>query len=153
MIDFFAGDYRFLSNFFPCKVYFEDEHDARWYPSTEHAYQAAKSTNVGVRRMISTTEKAGVAKRLGRTITLRSDWEQVKLDVMYKVCKDKFTRYRSLATKLLSTGDEELIEGNDWGDKFWGRVGNTGENHLGKILMRIREELRRDNSVRAASRP
>jgi hypothetical protein len=89
-----------------------------------------------------------VVKRLGRKVTLRSDWEQVKLDIMADLLRQKFTRYPDLRDLLLATGDLEIIEGNTWDDRFYGAVWDEteqrwiGENHLGKILMRIREELR-----------
>ena len=83
-----------------------------------------------------------VAKRKGRKVTLRNDWEEVKFWVMLGVCSAKFTQNKDLAEQLLATGDEELIEGNTWGDRTWGMVNGTGKNWLGKILMQIREELR-----------
>lgn len=88
----------------------------------------------------------GQAKRLGRTITLRSDWETVKLEVMEQLVRQKF-QYQLLKEKLLETEDAILIEGNYWHDNFWGsctcaKCGNRGQNNLGKILMKIREELK-----------
>lgn len=82
------------------------------------------------------------AKKLGRSVSLRPDWEDIKIDIMYNICKAKFTQNETLKTKLLKTGDATLIEGNTWGDKIWGQVNGVGENNLGKILMRIREELK-----------
>ena len=81
------------------------------------------------------------AKRLGRRVELRPDWESVKYDVMYQVCKAKFTQNPNLLERLLATGDAELVEGNTWGDQVWGVCKGVGENHLGKTLMRIRAEL------------
>ena len=85
------------------------------------------------------------AKRLGRRVRLRSDWEQVKYDVMLDVVRAKFNQHPDLAQKLLATGDEELVEGNDWGDTYWGVCNGRGKNMLGKILMRVRAELRGEN--------
>lgn len=82
------------------------------------------------------------AKKLGRSVSLRPDWEDIKIDIMYNICKAKFTQNETLKTNLLKTGDATLIEGNTWGDKIWGQVNGVGENNLGKILMRIREELK-----------
>ena len=82
------------------------------------------------------------AKKLGRQIQLRSDWEQVKEDVMYEVCRAKFMQNPDLKARLLSTGTVQLVEGNNWNDKEWGVCNGEGKNKLGKILMRIREELR-----------
>ena len=82
------------------------------------------------------------AKAKGRNVILRSDWEQIKNKIMYEVCYAKFTQNPELKEKLLLTGDEELIEGNTWHDTYWGVCNRRGKNKLGKILMRIREELR-----------
>ena len=82
------------------------------------------------------------AKRLGRTVQLRGDWESVKEQIMYEICLAKFTQNKDLGRMLVDTGDAELIEGNTWNDKCWGVCDGEGENKLGKILMRVREEVR-----------
>lgn len=82
------------------------------------------------------------AKKKGRSVSLRPDWEEIKINVMYEICKAKFTQNENLKRSLLNTGNTELIEGNNWGDKIWGQVNGVGENNLGKILMKIREELK-----------
>lgn len=137
MIDRFSGDYRFLSNFWPVPVEFEGV----VYPSTEHAFQAAKTLDVAVRRDIAGTKKPGEAKQLGRALALRPDWEQVKLDVMEEVLRCKFAPGTALAEKLAATGAQDLIEGNTWDDCFWGICRGQGTNHLGRLLMKIRAEL------------
>ncbi len=82
----------------------------------------------------------GESKRLGRKVTLRPDWNDIRIDVMYEILKSKFSDLR-LRTLLLETGDQELVEVNEWGDRFWGQSPEgIGENHLGKLLMRIRDE-------------
>jgi ribA/ribD-fused uncharacterized protein len=137
MIDSFTGKYRFLSNFAPSKVdYFGDE-----YPTVEHAYQAAKTSDPQEREKVRLCKTPGEAKRMGRTITLRKDWEERKIEIMYMLCNHKFSD-PLFAAALLETGTEELVEGNNWGDKFWGKVNGEGENWLGKILMQIREEIK-----------
>lgn len=73
---------------------------------------------------------------------MRPDWEEVKYDVMYEIVKAKFIQNPDLKEKLLSTGDEYLVEGNHWGDRTWGQVNGVGKNWLGKILMKVREELK-----------
>ena len=83
-----------------------------------------------------------MAKRKGRHVQLRHDWEQIKFTVMYEIVKAKFTKNEDLKIKLLATKDEYLEEGNTWGDKIWGTVNGKGQNNLGKILMRVREELK-----------
>ena len=63
---------------------------------------------------------------------------------MYDICYAKFTQNEELKSRLLATGTHLLEEGNTWGDKIWGTVDGEGENHLGKILMRVRKELRNE---------
>jgi ribA/ribD-fused uncharacterized protein len=138
MISEFKGEYRFLSNFWPCQIYYE----GMVYQSVEHAYQAAKTTNVYVRRQIADMPKPSMAKRLGKTIPLRDDWENVKFHVMLSLVYYKFAFNKELREKLLATGTEELQEGNTWGDTFWGVCNGVGENKLGKILMLVRGALR-----------
>ena len=81
------------------------------------------------------------SKRLGRRVKLRDDWENVKNQYMYDICMSKFEQNSNLKDKLLKTGDVVLEEGNTWGDKVWGTVNGVGENRLGKILMKVRENL------------
>ena len=138
-IDRFRGEYEFLSNFYPSEIVL---HDLIVYPTVEHAFQAHKTFNTTTRKSIASAETPGDAKKLGRILVLRPDWEEVKLVIMEECLYDKFTRYNDLRDKLLATGDEELIEGNTWGDRFWGVCNGSGENHLGKLLMRLREKLR-----------
>lgn len=137
VIDEFRGPYRWLSNFEYCSV----EYEGLVYPSSEHAYQAAKSIHPEVRELVRRAATCREAKRLGNALELREDWEQVKLLVMRDVLRDKFTRNPHLKQKLLATGKAELIEGNSWGDTFWGVCRGQGQNHLGQLLMRLRDEL------------
>ncbi len=134
----FNKTYRFLSNFYPAVV----EYDGLEYSSTEHAYQAAKTTVPAERRRIRESSKPGDAKKLGKSVTLRPDWEQIKIGVMEDLVRQKFTKHRELKEKLLATGDAYIEETNSWGDCFWGICKGKGENHLGKILMKIRAELK-----------
>lgn len=135
----FAGAYRFLSNFYPVHIVLDDES----YASVEHAYQAAKTRDPEARAKIRRARSAGAAKHLGRRVPMRPDWEAVKIEVMKRLVRQKFRCDAELARALLATGDAELVEGNYWNDTFWGQcpVGN-GFNHLGKILMEVRAELR-----------
>lgn len=137
MIDSFMGEYRFLSNFQTCEVWL----DGKKYMTTEAAYQAAKTFDEAEREAIRLAEKPSKAKKLGMKVKLRPDWEQVKLRVMEDLLRQKFCN-APLRTQLLDTGEHELIEGNTWGDKFWGVCEGVGENNLGKLLMKIREEIR-----------
>jgi ribA/ribD-fused uncharacterized protein len=134
-IESFSGQYRFLSNFFPTPVFFEGLH----YPSVEHAFQAAKTLDNDLRIQVMSTSTAGEAKRIGRTLPIRSDWETIKIDIMLTLLREKFQN-SILRQALLATGNAELIEGNWWGDTFWGVCRGQGENHLGKLLMEVRNE-------------
>lgn len=139
MINEFKGDYRFLSNFYMTPVLFEGV----MYPSSEHAYMAAKTTDRETRAFIATLISPKDAKAYGRTITLRAGWEGMKQSVMQQILLDKFSRNAVLKTKLLATGNQELIEGNWWNDKIWGVClkTNQGQNLLGKTLMIVRDLL------------
>lgn len=138
-INRFKGKYDFLSNFFSCLV----EYDGELYPSVEHAFQAAKTFDQEERMYISLTETAKEARSVGRKMKgIREDWDEVRLGIMEELVRYKFSQYSNLKDKLLSTGDAQLIEGNTWKDTYWGVCKGVGENHLGLILMKVREELR-----------
>jgi hypothetical protein len=138
-IDSFQGEYRFLSNFYPATV----EYQGIIYPTAEHAYQSAKTLDMNERRRIAEIPFPAEAKLAGRALPLRADWGTVKFEVMTECVRDKFTRNPLLAEQLLATGNAYLEEGNTWGDQIWGVYQGKGENHLGLILMQIRDELRR----------
>jgi len=139
-INGFSGDFRWLSNFWQASVMYE----GAWYESTEAAYQAAKTLDLELRKQFQSGSgiTCGQAKRLGQKLDLRPDWEDIKQQVMYDVCMDKFSRHADLRELLLMTGDAYLEETNHWHDTYWGVCNGVGENHLGKILTRIREELK-----------
>ena len=143
MIDKFDGTkYRFLSNFYMAEI----EYEGIKYPSSEHAYQAAKSTDLEVRKRIATCCKTpNESKKAGRIVRLRANWDLLKRGIMLDIVRIKFKTHADLRQKLLETGDEELVEGNTWGDVFFGVCNGVGENHLGKILMQVREELRKED--------
>lgn len=133
----FTGQYSFLSNFYHAPYTFE----GRTYKTVEHGYQAAKATNAKDRAKIANADGPGAAKRLGRHIKLRPNWEKIKFDIMHMHVLAKFVQNADLAEKLLATNPQHLEEGNTWGDKIWGTVRGKGQNHLGKILMKVRKEL------------
>lgn len=133
----FKGRHRFLSNFWPAKVCL----NGVFYPTVEHAYQAAKFQNPSTRNRIRVASSPGQAKRIARKMPgLCDDWEQVKIAVMKGLLLEKFSE-GSLRRQLLATKDAELIEGNAWGDTFWGVCNGRGQNHLGRLLMEVRSEL------------
>lgn len=137
MINEFRGPYYFLSNFYEAPVTW----NSITYRNNEAAFQSAKTNNITVRETFATMNPS-TAKREGRRVTLRPDWEEVKYQVMYEICLAKFTQNRELRERLLTTGDEYLEEGNTWGDRIWGTVNGQGNNWLGKILMQVREEIK-----------
>jgi len=138
IIDNFRGPYRWLSNFEMVEVTMPD---GITYPSTEHAFQAHKILDLKARRNIAALPSPREAKKLGRHLKLREDWEEVKFDVMLTALRLKF-KYPHLREKLLATGRSQLVEGNTWGDRVWGVCDGEGENHLGRLLMQVRDELR-----------
>jgi ribA/ribD-fused uncharacterized protein len=141
----FFGPFRFLSNFWLCPVVYE----GITYRSSEEAYQAAKTLDPEMRRKIldipelDERKMGHRARQFGKQVTLRDDWEDVKFSVMLEILRDKFTRNGDHKESLLVTGDAYLEETNSWGDVYWGVCKGTGENNLGKILMQIRDELRK----------
>lgn len=138
MINRFEHPYGFLSNFYPVEVTYCNLK----FQSIEAAFQAAKATDITIMKHFVGL-KPNEAKYLGRRIKLREDWHIARLKIMESLLRQKFN-YPELAKLLIETGDEELIEGNYWHDTFWGIDLKTGkgENHLGKLLMKIREELK-----------
>ena len=141
--------YHFLSNFYPCEIQWGDEGFV--YPSSEHLYVAFKcgyfepnyAAEIYITELIKLS--AGGAKKLGSRKTInKEEWDNIKVDVMYKILKTKFTQNPKLKKKLLKTGDKHIQEGNWWGDTFWGVDLKTGkgENVLGKLLMIVRSELK-----------
>ena len=139
MICWFRGNYSFLSNFHTCEV----EYDGLKFQNSESAFQASKTLDLEERKKFQYMS-GGQAKKAGKAVKLRSDWEEVKIDIMYEVCSAKFRQNENLKKLLLDTGDEELIEGNYWHDYTWGVCKGKGHNALGKILMIIRDELREE---------
>ena len=141
MIHSFHGTFRFLSNFHPCKIVYEGVE----YPSVEHAYVASKTTDLAIRTTIQAVKTAGQVKRAGRKLQLRADWNGVRLPNMELFLRQKFST-PDLRELLLETLPEELVEGNHWHDNYFGscsceKCNNQGQNNLGKLLMKIRQEI------------
>lgn len=133
----FSGPYRWLSNFWPCRVTL----DGMEFSSVEAAYVASKTTDKSVREQIQQLDSPGKCKRFGKSLTLRGDWDSVRLPIMESLLRQKFTATNSLGRRLFATGSSEIIEGNTWGDTFWGVCDGSGENHLGRLLMIIRADI------------
>lgn len=142
----FFGPFRFLSNFWLCPVVYE----GNTYRSSEEAYQAAKTLELEERKrildipLLDERKMGQRARKFGKEVNLRPDWEEVKFSVMLDIIRDKFTRNADLREALLMTGDAYLEETNHWRDTYWGVCNGVGENNLGKILMQVRNELKND---------
>ena len=137
MIDKFDGIYAFLSNFYDAPV----EYLGITYRNSESAYQAQKCP---ARIHEFTDIPAAMAKKMGRKIEIRDDWEEVKDNIMFAIVYAKFSQNPDLKQKLIDTGKAPIIEGNTWGDTYWGQVDGKGKNMLGKILMIIRHEFQNE---------
>lgn len=143
MITEFKGEYRFFSNFYHSEI----ELNGRVFPTAEHAYVSEKSEEPTFKdRLAEPQLSPALAKKLGRDVPLRGDWEHVKIDVMLTVLTRKF-KQDFFKNKLLETGTQNIQEGNHHGDRFWGVDldvnPNVGENHLGRLLMFIRDGLQK----------
>lgn len=139
--------YRFLSNFYInsdksdlCKI------EKYNYMSVEHYYQAMKFNDPKIRKQIREAFSPFLAKKIAHKneALIRKDWDNIKLDIMEKGVRAKFMQNEYLKKKLLQTGNVCLEEGNTWNDLFWGKSLKTGkgQNHLGKILMKVRQEIK-----------
>jgi ribA/ribD-fused uncharacterized protein len=156
MITKFQGRWHFLSNFYPCII----EHKGIKYPSVEHYYVAMKVTEIQMfdgihytagdfRELIAKVKLPSDVKKIGQRVKIRKDWDEKKLQFMEWGVREKF-KDPKIAELMLLTGNDDIIEGNYWHDNFWGscicqKCGNNGENHLGKILMNIRDEIKQQN--------
>lgn len=148
---FTTPETRFLSNFYPYKnkqgEKYPDiiciEHDGLQFDCVETAYQASKTLDKDLKRRFTTmTPYEAKTYWNGKEAQIRPDWLAVRDDLMLKLCLQKFFYHPPLMRKLLATGDKELIEGNTWGDVYWGVCNGKGENRLGKILQKLRNKLR-----------
>lgn len=139
-IDSFQGEYRWLSNFWPIRIIAY----GRLFNSVEAAYQAGKTLDEKERDLISKMT-ASESKRFGKSVKLRSDWEEVKQNIMFELLCIKFSD-PFLKAKLLDTKGIELIEGNTWNDTYWGVCRGKGQNNLGKLLMKVRDIIERSIS-------
>ena len=147
----FRGDYAFLSNFYPAKLRYE----GIAYYNAEAAYQAQKCADTGQKIQFAKLY-ADEAKRVARGVSLREDWDGVKLEIMEQIIRAKFEQNPRLAQLLLDTGDMQLVEGNTWHDLYWGVDWKTGvgENHLGRLLMELRETFKAQGITdRSGQRP
>ena len=144
MIKEFKNQYFFLSNFYEYPIYY----NKLVFCNAEAAFQAQKVINEKDQYKFINLN-ASQARKLGKTVQLRKDWKEIKDNVMYEIVKRKFLTNKELQQKLLETKEEELVEGNWWHDTYWGVDSKTGigQNKLGKILMKVREEVKNNNAI------
>ena len=140
-IDNYRGAYWFLSNFSPSRILWR----GKYWATIEHAFQAAKTDDEDWQERIRTAKTPGEANGLGKICPRRANWDAERVGIMRELLTIKFTD-PSLRAKLLATGSRPLIEGNTWGDRFWGVCKGTGENMLGQLQMKISDEIRADES-------
>lgn len=133
----FRGEYAWLSNFYPVP------HLVYGYPTVEHYFQAMKTTDQEERHQIRIAGTPAQAKRLGRRVHLRPGWNAMRLEIMRVGLEAKFAPETELREWLLATGDRYLEETNTWNDTYWGFSNGRGLNHLGRLLMEIREKIQR----------
>lgn len=147
----FSGEYGFLSNFYPSIIRIPN---ASWeYPTVEHYFQANKTPrHSDAHRAIMEAKTPAEAKKLGRRLKIRQDWDEVKVGIMLAGLNYKFKGSERMAAKLLRTENAILIEGNTWGDRFWGQTlvsssdsykqgEGVGLNMLGVLLMHVRQSI------------
>jgi ribA/ribD-fused uncharacterized protein len=145
----FRGPNVFLSNFYPSPISlpeFANEHGLFWAieeaPTVEHAYQAYKAVRREDFDKILRAKKPAEAKKLGRQVEKIDGWDSFKEDIMLRLLQAKFSQHSRLRDRLVVTGDRMLIEGNGWGDRYWGVCNGRGKNRLGILLMQVRQEIR-----------
>lgn len=144
-IDYFTGMHFYLSNFYEHRIKY-----GGWeWKSTEHAYQAYKTINMNERIIVKNADTPGESKKFGRLVTIRPNWEDIKIGVMMGILRAKFSD-PTLSRYLCETGPLDLIEGNNWHDTYWGYCDGTckhgphtpvGGNMLGRCLKKVRKEL------------
>ena len=136
-----SSGYPFLSNFHPSTIYI----DGKPYATVEHAYQAHKTKDESTREIVRLAKGPAEAKKLGHSFPVRDDWDSVKIDLMRSFLKKKFEN-PFLRPLLAATDDDDLVYGNTWNDRFWGVCRGSGQNWLGKLLMEIREDIKKHDS-------
>jgi ribA/ribD-fused uncharacterized protein len=137
MIDSFTKEFRFLSNY----ARYEFVIDGKHYISNEHFFQASKCKKLEDHEKVRLSSFKEV-KKLGRSMELRDDWDEVKDSIMEEGLLAKFNQNLGAKALLLATGDQELIEGNWWNDTYWGVCRGVGKNKLGILLMKVRDDIR-----------
>ena len=134
----FRDEYYFLSNMYPAPVTVKLNGQVLTFKCSEAAFQACKCPAMADKFL---GIDGFAAKRLGKKVPLRADWDDVKLSAMGMIVKAKFAQNPELMTRLLNTGNTPLVEENTWNDTYWGVYNGKGQNHLGQTLMALRAGL------------
>lgn len=138
----FSGELKFLSNMYPCTIQMNVLGHSYTFGSAEAAFQAGKCLNPNQVALFTKVENGSAAKKLGRRVNMRADWDTYRLAWMKQVLLCKFTQNPELLRQLLDTYPLPLSETNTWNDTYWGICNGVGKNHLGRLLMQIRDEYR-----------
>ena len=140
MINQFRGDFYFLSNMYECDI----EFNKNKFKSIEHAYIYHKYDNIEIKKLALSDIDGKVLKIESKRFKKVKGWDDIKLKLMYELLKVKFNK-TPFKEMLISTNDCNIVEGNSWNDTFWGvditQTPNIGENHLGRLIMKVRDEL------------
>lgn len=143
----FEGEYRFLSNFAPSSIQIDTKNvGVLTFATGEHMFQALKykamvdeSKQLDYLESVNASDDPNWAKKRGRAVKIdTAKWDGIKIEMMRQTVWEKFKQHPDLRERLLATDSAMLVEGNTWGDKFWGRVDGQGYNLLGSILMETR---------------
>lgn len=133
-----SGPHGFLNNFKKARMFIY----GRWWNNVEAPYQSQKTLDVGEQLQIWEADTPRKARDLGQKVTMRSNWDKVKDQVMYECVLAKFLQNADLRRELMKTDPEVLIEDSPV-DSYWGcGKDGTGKNMLGLTLMRVRQELK-----------
>jgi len=135
-INSFVGEYEFLSNFYRSPFFME----GHVFPTVEHYFQACKTLDASEFKHVVNQRTPGQAKRAGQKVKLRDDWEAIKVRIMFQAVLAKFNQNGDLRKRLIAIRGK-LVEGNSWGDTYWGVCGGQGQNKLGIILSDVRSIL------------
>ena len=139
-IGFYEREYYVFSNFSAFVIMWK----GNFCLTSEHAYHTEKFEDEDLKEAIRKTMSAHDSQKLSHEHRdrYRKDWNEVKLGIMKEILREKVRQHPYILKKLIESGDRELIE-DSWRDDFWGWGPNKdGANHLGKLWMEVREEVK-----------
>lgn len=139
-IPYYENSYFALNNFSAHTI----KYNGIFYPTAEHAFHGAKFDDEKIKEEIRNTTSPLEAFELGKKYKLlrKTNWNEIKVNILYEILKEKVKQHEEVKKVLLSTNEEEIVEDNP-NDDFWGNgKDGSGQNQTGKILMKIRVELK-----------